>query len=420
MPHPSESGASRPGSTASGDRSADLAVVGAGIVGLAVARALALAHPRLRIAVLDKETAIGRHQTGRNSGVVHSGIYYTPGSLKARLCVQGGTALRAYCEEREIELRQPGKVIVATAPAELPALEELHRRGVANGVAGLERIGPERLRELEPHVAGIRALRVPGTAIVDFLQVARAYADDVRRSGGALLLGYEVTGAARMRGRLRIETTSGTVDARHAVFCGGVHADRLARLVGGGVEPRIVPFRGDYFVLRPERRHLSRSLVYPVPDPSFPFLGIHTTVRLDGSVWLGPNAVLALGREAYGRLHLQPRDLAETLRAPGFRRLARRYWRTGLAETVRDASRTLFVRSARRLIPELVPADVLPGPAGIRAQALAADGRLLDDFVLEGGDGVLHVRNAPSPAATSSLAIAEVIVSAIDGAFGLR
>lgn len=403
-----------------GDRTADIGVVGAGIVGLSVARALALRHPAKRVVVLDKETAVSSHQTGRNSGVIHSGVYYAPGSLKARLCVQGAAALIAYCEERSIPTKVCGKVIVATGAEEESRLDELHRRGVANGVPGLELIGRERLRELEPHAAGTRALHVPGTGIVDYGLVAAAFADDVRGAGGEILLGYEVQ-RIEERGRdgVRLACPAGEVTVRNAVFCAGVYADRLARLGGGAVEPRIVPFRGDYFVLRPRARHLARSLLYPVPDPEFPFLGIHTTLRMDGSMWLGPNAVLALGRESYGRYQVRPADLAETLRAPGFRRLARKHLRLGVEEFVRDYSKRLFVRSARKLLPELGVDDVLPGPAGIRAQALAPDGSLVDDFVLERRAGIVHVRNAPSPGATSSLMIGATIADMADEAFAL-
>ena len=300
-----------------GDRSADVAVVGAGIIGLAVARALSLRHPGLRIVVLDKETAIARHQTGRSSGVIHSGVYYAPGSLKARLCVQGAAALRGYCDERAIPYQICGKVIIASEAAELPRLEELHRRGTQNGAPGLALIEPERLRELEPHAAGVRALHVPGTGIVDYGLVARAFADDVTTAGGELLLGYEVESIAEHPDvGVRLSCAAGEVTARNAVFCAGVYSDRLARLGGGGVDPRIVPFRGDYYVLRPQARHLANALVYPVPDPSFPFLGIHTTLRMDGSMWLGPNAVLALGRESYRRYQVRPGDVLETVRAP--------------------------------------------------------------------------------------------------------
>lgn len=351
--------------------------------------------------------------------MIHSGVYYTPGSLKAQLCVQGAAALVAYCDEHGIPYQRCGKVIVATSDAELPKLEELHRRGSANGAQGLELIGPERLRELEPHAAGRQALHVPETGIVDYGLVARAYAADIEAAGGTILLRRSVEAVERVGGRVRLGTSSGEVDARHAIVCGGVYADRLSKLAGGTVEPRIVPFRGDYYRLRPQARHLANALVYPVPDPSFPFLGIHTTLRMDGSMWLGPNAVLAFGREGYGRFQVRPRDLVETLRTPGFRRLARKYWRMGLSELARDYNKRLFVASARKLLPELQPHDVEPVSAGIRAQALAADGSLVDDFVIERDATLVQIRNAPSPAATSSLMIGEAVADAADESFGL-
>ena len=391
----------------------DVVVVGAGIIGLATARELQRRRPEARVAVVDKDGSPGAHQTSHSSGVVHRGVYYAPGSLKAQLCVEGAAALLAYCDERAIPVLRCGKVVVATEAAELPRLEELHRRSVANGVPRVELIGPERLRELEPHVAGVRALYSPETAVVDFARVAAAYADDVRAAGGELLLGREVVGLARRGGASFVETSGGTLEAARVVVCGGVHADRLAALSNAPQEPRIVPFRGDYLRLRPERRHLVRGLVYPVPDPAFPFLGIHTTVRPDGDVWLGPNAVPALAREGYRRRDVSLRDMVDAVRAPGFRRLARGHWRMGLGEMVRDVSTRRFVASARKLLPELGVADVLPGPSGIRAQALAVDGTLLDDFVFHESDGVVHVRNAPSPGATSSLAIARVIADRV-------
>ena len=391
----------------------DVAVVGAGILGLATARELLARRPGTRLAVLDKERSIGAHQTGRASGVVHRGVYYAPGSLKARLCVSGAERLLAYCDERGIPVLRCGKVVVATTDEERPRLAELHRRSLANGVPRVELIGPERLRELEPYAAGVAALHSPETAVVDFTRVAEAYAGDVRAAGGELLLGHGVVGLARRAGVTAIETSGGVVEAERVVVCAGVYADRLASLSGAPVEPRIVPFRGDYLVLRPERRHLVRGLIYPVPDPAFPFLGIHTTVRTDGEVLLGPNAVLAFAREGYRRRDVSLRDVRETLRSHGFRRLARRHWRTGTGEIVRDLSTRRFVAAARTLLPELEVGDVLPGPAGIRAQALAADGTLLDDFVFHEADGVVHVRNAPSPGATSSLAIAEVIADRV-------
>jgi (S)-2-hydroxyglutarate dehydrogenase len=373
----------------------------------------------MRVVVLEREREIARHQTGRASGVVHSGVYYAPGSLKARLCVQGAAELGSFCEERGIVFNRCGKLIVAATFDEIPRLEELHRRAVANGVGQTELIGPERLAELEPHVAGVRALHVPGTVVTDFAAIARAYADDVERAGGGVLVGHDVIAVSTRRQGVVLTTSAGEVEAGHVVVCAGVYADRLARLCGGSSDPRIVPFRGDFYVLRPEARQLVNGLVYPVPDPAFPFLGIHTTVRPDGSVWLGPNAVLAFARDSYGRFRVRPRDLLETLATPGFRQLARRHWRTGAVELARDYSRRLFVGSARKLIPDLRPGDVMRGPAGIRAQAIAPDGSLVDDFVFERGDRILHVRNAPSPGATSSIPIGEAIADMAVEAFSL-
>ena len=384
---------------------ADVAVVGAGIVGLATARALLSDDPSRRVVVVDKEARVGVHQTSRSSGVVHRGVYYRPGSLKAELCAAGASALLAYCAERGIPVRRCGKVVVATSAEQLPLLSELHRRAQANGVPDAALVGRDELAELEPHVAGVAALRSPHTAVVDFGRVAEALAADLVAAGAELALGRRVERLRRVGGAVVLETDAGEVVARHAVVCAGVHADRLAVADGAPAGPRIVPFRGDYLRLRPNRRHLSRGLVYPVPDPAFPFLGVHTTIRPDGDVWLGPNAVLAFAREGYRRGEVSLRDLRDALAAPGFRRLARRHWRAGGGELARDWSRRLFVREARRLIPALELHDVLPGPAGIRAQALDDDGSLVDDFVIHERDGVVHVRNAPSPGATSSLAI---------------
>ena len=394
----------------------DVVVVGAGIIGLAVARELQARRPGIRLGVLDKEPVVGYHQTAHSSGVVHRGVYYAPGSLKARLCVEGAARLLEYCEGRGIPILRCGKVVVATSGDELPRLHELHRRSLANGVPRVELIGPERLRELEPHVAGLRAVHSPETAVVDFSLVANAYADDVTEAGGELLLGREVVSFSRRGASTAIATTRGDLEATRVVVCAGVYSDRLAASSGADAEPRIVPFRGDYLVLKPERRELVRGLVYPVPDPAFPFLGIHTTVRPDGAVWLGPNAVLALSREGYRRRDVKLRDVREILRSHGFRRLARRHWRMGAAETVRDLSTRRFVAAARTLLPELDVDDVIPGPSGIRAQALAPDGTLVDDFVFHEAEGVVHVRNAPSPGATSSLAIATVIADRVEAA----
>jgi len=400
----------------------DLVVIGAGILGLASARELLRRHPRLRLAVLDKEHRIGQHQTGHNSGVIHSGIYYAPGSFKARLCVQGGRDLYAYCAEKGIPTERCGKVIVAADESELPRLDELMRRGQANGVAGLEFVGPERLRELEPACVGVRAIWSPNTGIVDYDRVAAAYADDVRAAGGEILPGRRVQAIRRRTSGVLLETPVGDVEARRVVACAGLYADRVARLTGGPPDPRIVPFRGDYWVLRPEQRHLARNLIYPVPDPAFPFLGVHFTRRItDGAVWLGPNAVLAFAREGYRRSDVNLPELAEALSYRGFQKLAAKYWRMGWEEMVRDYSKAAFLRSLQRYVPRLTAADLLPGPSGVRAQALDADGQLVDDFVVNvQDDQVVHIRNAPSPAATSSLAIGRLVADKADEVFGFE
>lgn len=389
----------------------DVVVVGAGIVGLATARELLRRRPGRHLAVLERETRVAAHQSGHNSGVIHSGIYYPPGSLKARLCVSGSRELYAYCEEHGIPAERCGKVIVATDIEELGRLNTLYERGVANGVRGLEVIGPERLRELEPHCRGIRAIWSPETGIVDHAQVAHAYAADVRTAGGEIHTGRPLTGLRVDSAEVVLETPVGEVRTRSLITCAGLQADRVARLGGGAVEPRVVPFRGDYWQLTEGARSLARNLIYPVPDPAFPFLGVHATRRIGtGERWLGPNAVLAFSRAGYGRLTLAPRDLAEVLGSPGFRRLARRFWRMGALEMWRDVSKRAFWASVRRYLPDVRMDDMVPGPSGVRAQALDDAGTLVDDFVVDvQGTRVLHVRNAPSPAATSSLAIGRLI-----------
>jgi (S)-2-hydroxyglutarate dehydrogenase len=399
----------------------DVVVVGAGIVGLASARELLRRRPRLRLALVDKEPRVGAHQTGHNSGVIHSGIYYAPGSLKARLCVAGARELYAYCEANGIPTDRCGKVIVATDESELGRLQTLRERGLANGVEGLQMIGPGRLRELEPHCAGIRALWSPCTGIVDYSLVAASYARDVRDAGGEVHTGREVVGLRHVADGVVLRTTAGELETRRVLTCAGLYADRVAALSDGPREPRIVPFRGDYWQLRPEARHLTRNLIYPVPDPGFPFLGVHATRRIGtGEVWLGPNAVLAFAREGYRRLDVRPRDLVEAVGNRGFRRLARRHWRMGAIEMWRDWSKRAFWRSVQRYLPDAELADLVPGPSGVRAQALDPSGALVDDFVVDvQGDRVLHVRNAPSPAATSSLAIGRLVADAAQGSLGL-
>jgi (S)-2-hydroxyglutarate dehydrogenase len=396
----------------------DVVVVGGGIVGIAAAREILMRKPGISLAVLDKEPSVGVHQTGHNSGVIHSGIYYAPGSLKARLCTHGARLMYEFCESHGVRTDPCGKLIVATAESELPALEELYRRGTANGVQGLELVGPAGIREREPYCTGVRAIWSPATGIVDFSQVVEVMARDVTRLGGAILTSRLVVGLTVRAGSILIRTSQGEITAGRVLTCAGLHSDQVARLSGAPEEPRIVPFRGDYWQLRPERRHLARNLIYPVPDPKFPFLGVHFTRRItDGAVWLGPNAVLAMAREGYRRWTIRPADLAQTLRYQGFQRMARKYWRAGAAEMYRDLSKRAFVAACQRFIPELVPADVIAAPAGVRAQSVGRDGQLLDDFSfnVQGGQ-LMHVRNAPSPAATSCLAIGQLIADEWDRA----
>jgi (S)-2-hydroxyglutarate dehydrogenase len=397
----------------------DVVVVGGGILGLAVARELLSRKPRMSLCVLERERELAKHQTGHNSGVVHAGIYYTPGSLKARLCVQGARELYEYCSEREIPYEQCGKVIVATDSSELQRLDELERRGRSNRVPGLTRLDPEGIRALEPHAVGIAGLHSPGTGIVSFPAVARFYARDVLRAGGTVVGDCEVRAVSAGARTIRLEHTRGVTEAGHAIFCAGAWADRLAVAAGADPDPRIVPFRGAYLRLSPERRDLVRSLIYPVPDPSLPFLGVHLTKHIDGDVLIGPTALLAGARDAYTLGKVRARDVLDTLAWPGSWRMFAHWWRTGITELRHAAIRAAFVRAAARYVPELRPGDVEPAFAGVRAQALARDGRLVDDFVFSATDRALHVRNAPSPAATSSLAIARHVVDHAQRAFDL-
>jgi L-2-hydroxyglutarate oxidase LhgO len=390
---------------------ADVAIIGAGIVGLATALRLLEARPQLRLVVLEKEATIGVHQTGHNSGVLHAGLYYEPGSLKARLCREGKRDLEAYCAARGIPVERTGKLVIALDASELPRLEALKRRALENEVPGLEEVGPERIRELEPHAVGIRALWSPGTAIVDFSAVARAYEADVAERGALVETSRAVRGISRLGDEMVVATTRGDLLARRIIACAGLQADRVALMAGDDApdRPRIVPFRGDYYTLTPEARHLVRGLIYPVPDPRFPFLGVHLTRRIDGGVLAGPNAVLATAREGYRRTDLSIGDVVGSVSYPGFLRLAARFWRTGAAEMWRDWSKRAFLADLRRFVPALEGRHLVFGPSGVRAQALARDGRLVDDFLLGGSERVLHVLNAPSPAATSSLAIGRVL-----------
>jgi L-2-hydroxyglutarate oxidase len=387
----------------------DIAIIGAGIVGLATAYRLHERRPDLRIAVLDKESDVGTHQTGHNSGVVHSALTYTPGSGKARLVQEGRTAMERFCDEHGIAYERCGKLVVATSANELHRLEALLARGSANGVEGLRLLDPAGCREVEPHVRALRGLHVPATAILDMHLVARTMADDLRTGGVEVLLGRHVTTIDARPDGLTIGTTAGEVRAAFGVACAGLQSDRLADAAGAGDGSRIMPFRGDYAVLRPAARHLVRALIYPVADPALPFLGVHATKRIDGEVWLGPNAVLALARERYRRLAFDTNDAREVARFPGTWRVARTWWRAGLTEQWRDISMRAFVAACQRFLPELTMQDVTWGPVGVRAQLVARDGTLVDDFVMRDAPRMVHVRNAPSPAATASLAIGSEI-----------
>ena len=397
-----------------------MAVVGGGIVGLAVARELIRRNPRASVCVLEREADIGTHQTAHNSGVIHAGVYYAPGSLKARLCVEGARELYEYCARRDIPHRRCGKLIVATDRSELGRLEQLERRGTANGVRGLRRIDAVGIEEIEPHARGIAGLHSPNTGIADFRAVANAYAEDILEAGGAVACACGVT-AVEVEGRsLRLGHTRGSTWAGHAVFCAGAWADRLAVAAGADADPRIVPFRGAYLRLLPERRHLVRSLIYPLPDPSLPFLGVHLTRHVGGEVLIGPTALIAGARDAYRLGTIRGRDLLDTLAWPGTWRMLAHWRAVGLTELRHAARRSAFVRAAARYVPELRPSDVAPALAGVRAQALARDGRLVDDFAFSRTARALHVRNAPSPAATSSLAIARHVADEAERAFGLH
>jgi (S)-2-hydroxyglutarate dehydrogenase len=390
-------------------RECDVVVVGGGILGLASARELALRHDGIRIAVLEREGSIAAHQTGRTSGVIHAGIYYRPGSLKARLCVAGARELYEYCEERGIHAERSGKLIVATDETELDPLAELERRGHENEVPGLRRIATAEIREIEPHATGVAALHSPATGVVDFAEVAASFGRDLAASGGSVATGSPVGALEQAGNAISVRHACGATRARAVVTCAGAWSDRLAVACGAPAEPRIVPFRGAYLRLRPERRDLVRANIYPVPDPDLPFLGMHLTRGIDGEVLLGPSALMVGARDAYRLTRVRPRDLAETLSWPGSWKLAARFRRTAWREARNAASRRSFVEDLRRFVPELQVSDVLPGPAGIRAQALARDGSLVDDFVVHRTERAVHVRNAPSPAATSSLALARLI-----------
>ena len=393
------------------DQQCDVAIIGAGIVGLAVGLNLIQRIPGIKLLVLDKEKEVAAHQTGHNSGVIHSGLYYKPGSLKARLCVEGAAALVRFCREFGIPHEVCGKLVVATEEDEIPALMELLRRGQANGLTGLRELNGSEIREVEPYCAGVRGLHVASTGITDFKLVAQKYAELIEKAGGGILFNHAVEGIACEAGGVILETPSGTVRTRFAINCAGLHSDRIARMAGARLGLRIIPFRGEYYMVAPARHHLVKALIYPVPDPHFPFLGVHFTRRIAGGVEAGPNAVFSFRREGYARSSFSARDTLSAAMFPGFWKMAALYWKSGLAEMYRSWSKRAFAAAARELVPSLEKNDLEPGGSGVRAQALDSSGRLLDDFYFIYHDRVLHVCNVPSPAATASLVIGREIVS---------
>ena len=397
----------------------DVAIIGGGIVGLATARALLERSPSLSLVICEKVSVLGTHQTGHNSGVIHSGIYYKPGSYKAKLCVEGKGLMLDFCGKHGIRVDHVGKVIVATEQAELPRLQTLYERGIANGVP-VEMIDPGQLREIEPHANAIRAIRSPSTAIVDYKEVCAAITRELTARGVTIQTNAQVTAIKRRAGKIELVTPGGAVPATRIVNCAGLYSDVVARMAGARVDLRIIPFRGEYYMIRPERQDIVRGLIYPVPDPEFPFLGVHLTRTVHGEVEAGPNAVLAFAREGYRFGTVRPGELAGTLTYSGFWQMARKYWRTGSYEMYRSLSKNAFVTALQRLVPALRPEDVTRGGAGVRAQAVSPDGSLVDDFRIVAEADAIHVLNAPSPGATASLAIGRHIAGLATETFGFK
>jgi L-2-hydroxyglutarate oxidase len=401
------------------DPKVDIVIVGAGIVGLATAMELVQRRPDLKLVVLDKEAEVAAHQTGNNSGVIHAGLYYKPGSLKAQLVVDGAQRMVRFCQEHDLPYELCGKVVVALNEAEIPRLEELYRRGTANGVQGLVELGPDEIKEHEPHAVGIAGIWSPNTGIVDYKAVTRTYARIVEQAGGEVRLNTEVLGIEQRPEGLILKTTQGDVQARALINCAGLQSDLIAKMMGSTQGLRIVPFRGEYYVLSPESQKLVRGLIYPVPDPQFPFLGVHFTKKIDGSVEAGPNAVLAFEREGYGKTDFSVGYLVGLATFSGFWVMAARYWRMGFGEMYRSWNKRAFVKALQTLLPEMGFDDVRPGGAGVRAQAMDAKGNLLDDFSFIEARNAIHVLNAPSPAATASIAIGRAIVDKALSSFEL-
>ncbi|HKD84483.1 MAG TPA: L-2-hydroxyglutarate oxidase [Terriglobales bacterium] len=402
------------------DREVDLLVIGAGIVGLATALEITRRFRDLRLAVVEKEDRVAAHQTGHNSGVIHSGIYYKTGSLKARNCVAGAASMKRFCQEHGIPFEECGKIVVATSPQEVPRLEQLHQRGIANGVPGLRMLPREQFREIEPHCDGIFALQVPTTGIVDYTVVAHKYADLVRDSGGQIAFKAKVVGLRQDGTANVVETTAGAFRAHYVINCAGLYSDAISRMAGVKTDLEIVPMRGEYYEVRPERRYLVKNLIYPVPDPRFPFLGVHFTRRVNGSVEAGPNALLAFRREGYTGAEADLSEAMDTLRFPGLWKMARKYWRMGLAEQYRSWMKSAFTKALQKMVPELQESDLAQGGSGVRAQAVDRNGNLLDDFYFMHSANMIHVCNVPSPAATASLEIAKEIVDMMAQRFALE
>lgn len=398
----------------------DIIITGGGIVGLATAYRLLERDPNLNIALLEKEHKVAAHQTGHNSGVIHSGIYYKPGSLKALNCIQGYHDLIAFADKHAIPYDLCGKIIVATREEEIPAMEKVYERGIENGLQGLKRLNEKELKEYEPNVRGVAGIFVPQTGIIDYKVVARKYAEEFERMGGKLLLNTKLTGIKRGKGITEITSTAGPMTCKLFINCGGLLSDRIARLSEKNLDVRIVPFRGEYYKVKEEKRHLVKNLIYPVPDPNFPFLGVHFTRMIDGEIEAGPNAVFSFKREGYRRSDFNTQDFWESISWKGFRMVATKYWKTGLGEFYRSYSKKAFTKALQGLVPAIKENDLIPAGAGVRAQACSRDGGLVDDFLFSESEGIIHVLNAPSPAATSSLAIGSTIAEKALGQLGLR
>jgi L-2-hydroxyglutarate oxidase len=400
-------------------RETDLLIIGAGIVGLATALETTLRFPEMTLAIVEKEDRVAAHQTGHNSGVIHSGLYYKTGSLKARNCVAGAASMKRFCQQHGVPFEECGKLVVATRPEEVPRLEQLHQRGIANGVPDLRMLNREQFREIEPHCDGIRGLQVPTTGIVDYKVVVQKYAELIESAGGEIVFRAKVLGLREEGDCNIVETSAGIFRARYVINCAGLYSDTITRMAGVHTDLEIIPFRGEYYEVKPERRHLVKALIYPVPDPRFPFLGVHFTRRVNGSVEAGPNALLAFRREGYTGTTPDLNEAMQMLLFPGFRKMAWKYWRMGLAEQYRSWIKAAFVKSLQKMVPQLMEADLVQGGSGVRAQAADSKGNLVDDFHFVHSKGMIHVCNVPSPAATASLEIGKEIVDMLAKRFEL-